>query len=139
MVEPLIAALAEPGVGTVAPLLLLPDGTINSRGNALHFLGLGLRARLWRTGGTPMPERPELFSGSGAALAFRPEILEALNAKLGLTGIFWEELFLYAEDTDLGWRMRLVGLDNQLVPASRVTHDHRFWIDAATASGERLY
>jgi hypothetical protein len=136
--QPLVAALKDPAVGTAAPLLLLPDGTVNSRGNALHFLGLGF-VQGYGEDVSRLPERPELFSGSGAALAFRPETLEAANARLGVTGIFWEELFLYAEDTDLGWRMRLAGLENRLVPAGRVTHDHRFWLDSRDGSGDRLF
>ena len=136
--QPLVAELENPGVGTAAPLLLLPDGTVNSRGNALHFLGLGF-VQGYGEAVSQVPEKPELFSGSGAALAFRAATLEAMNAQLGTTGIFWEELFLYAEDTDLGWRMRLAGLENRLVPASRVTHDHRFWLQGREASGERLF
>ena len=39
--QPLVSALDDPGVGAVTSLLLLPDGTVNARGNALHFLGFG--------------------------------------------------------------------------------------------------
>ncbi len=138
--QPLAAELENPAVGTAAALLLLPDGTVNSRGNALHFLGLGFvqgygeeASRL--PAGFPVP----LFSGSGAALAFRAATVEAMNARLGLSGIFWEELFLYAEDTDLGWRMRLAGFENRLAPTSRVTHDHRFWLQPLDAPGDRLF
>ena len=74
-------------VGTAASLLLLPDGTVDSRGNALHFLGLGF-VQGYGEAVSALPEHPTLFSGSGAALAFRPATLEALNARLGLTGIF---------------------------------------------------
>jgi GT2 family glycosyltransferase len=183
--QPLVAALDDPAVGTVAPLLLLPDGTVNSRGNALHFLGLGfvqgygetvfesskeprgelrgisevavdLRATVQKTPRSEIAgyqQKPKeasgnsiqaiqdtsIFSGSGAALAFRAATIHALNAKLGGAEIFWEDLYLYAEDTDLGWRMRLRGLDNRLVAASRVTHDHRFWLDAQKAPGDRLF
>jgi GT2 family glycosyltransferase len=133
-----VAELEDPAVGTVASLLLLPDGTVNSRGNALHFLGFGF-VQGYGEAVSELPEHPTLFSGSGAALAFRPSMLEALNARLGLSGIFWEELFLYADDTDLGWRMRLAGLENRLAPASRVTHDHRFWLQPLDALGHRLF
>jgi len=138
--QPLLAELENPAVGTAASLLFLPDGTVNSRGNALHFLGLGF-VQGYGEEASRLPERFPfpLFSGSGAALAFRPAILEAMNARLGLSGIFWEELFLYAEDTDLGWRMRLAGFDNRLVSASRVTHDHQFWLQPPDAPGERLF
>jgi GT2 family glycosyltransferase len=136
--QPLLAALEDAAVGTVAPLLLLPDGTVNSRGNALHFLGLGF-VQGYGEPVAAVPSKPALFSGSGAALAFRAATLEAMNARLGGSGIFWEELFLYAEDTDLGWRMRLAGLDNRLAPESRVTHDHRFWLQGLDAPGDRMF
>ena len=91
--QPLVAELQDPGVGTAAPLLLLPDGTVNSRGNALHFLGLGF-VQGYGEARPIVPEHPALFSGSGAALAFRAATLEAMNARLGTdSGIFWEELF----------------------------------------------
>ena len=136
--QPLVQALENSQVGTAASLLLLPDGTVNSCGNALHFLGFGFVQNY----GEPiaqLPAHPALFSGSGAALAFRPSTLEAMNARLGLSGIFWEELFLYADDTDLGWRLRMVGLDNVLAFDSRVTHDHRFWLQPMEKMGDRMF
>ena len=136
--QPLVKELEDPDVGSAASLLLLPDGTVNSRGNALHFLGLGF-VQGYGEAVTELPEHPAPFSGSGAALAFRAATLEAVNARLGLSGIFWEELFIYAEDTDFGWRMRLAGFDNRLVPASRVMHDHQFWLQPLDAPGERLF
>ena len=136
--QPLVEELRNPSVGTVVSLLLLPDGTINSRGNAVHFLGLGF-VEGYGEPAANVPDHPTLFFGSGAALAFRPATLESMNQRLGLTGIFWEELFLYADDTDLGWRMRMVGLENHLVPASRVTHDHRFWLQPLAGTGDRMF
>jgi GT2 family glycosyltransferase len=136
--QPLVTALENPRVGTVASLLLLPDGTVNSCGNALHFLGFGFVQNYGETI-AQLPARPALFSGSGAALAFRPVTLEAMNAQLGLSGIFWEELFLYADDTDLGWRVRLAGLENVLALDSRVTHDHRFWLQPLEKMGDRMF
>ncbi len=136
--EPLLAELENPNVGTVAPLLLLPDGTVNSRGNALHFLGLGF-VRGYGEAAADCPANPTIFSGSGAALAFRTATLDAMNARLGLEGIFWEDLFLYSDDTDFGWQMRMVGLENRLVPECRVTHDHRFWLTPLETAGFRLF
>jgi len=136
--QPLVTALENPRVGTVASLLLLPDGTVNSCGNALHFLGFGFVQNYGETV-AQLPVHPTLFSGSGAALAFRPATLETMNVQLGLTGIFWEELFLYADDTDLGWRMRMVGLDNVLALESRVTHDHRFWLQPLEKMSDRMF
>jgi GT2 family glycosyltransferase len=136
--EPLVSALKNPAVGTLAALLLLPDGTINARGNALHFLGLGF-VQGYGEKVEAMPAEHALFFGSGAALAFRAEVLEEMNGKLGLAGIFWEDLFLYADDTDLGWQMRMIGRENRLVPESRVTHDHQFWQQPLGGFGDRLY
>ena len=82
---------------------------------------------------------PVFFSGSGAALTFRAATLEAMNAQLGTPGIFWEELFLYADDTDLGWRMRMLRLENRLAPESRVTHDHQFRFQPGEAPEDRLF
>jgi GT2 family glycosyltransferase len=130
--------LREPAVGTAASLLLLPDGTVNSRGNALHFLGLGFV----RDYGAPVDAPPTsgagMFFGSCAAIAFRVETMEEVNRRFGTNGIFWDELFIYADDSDLGWRMRLAGCENRLVPASRITHDHRFWVDGLEAAGNKL-
>ena len=136
--QPLVTELKDPSVGTVASLLLLPDGTINSWGNALHFLGLGF-VQGYGQESSLVPDQPRLFSGSGAALAFRVATLETINAKLGTTDIFWEELFLYAEDTDLGWRMRLAGLDNRLARISAATHDHQFWTKPLDEPSDRLF
>ena len=137
--QPLLDALANPEVGTVAPLLLMPDGTINARGNGLHFLGIGFVQGFGETVLPSPEENAKLFFGSGAALAFRTATLDAVNTQLGTSGIFWEDLFLYAEDTDFGWRMRLAGFDNRLVPASHVTHDYQFWTQSGDNTGERLF
>ncbi len=137
--QPLLAALDNPEVGTVVPLLLMPDGTVNARGNGLHFLGIGFVQGFGETVLPSPQEDNHLFFGSGAALAFKTATLEAVNQRLGTSGIFWEDLFLYAEDTDLGWRMRLAGLDNRLVPVSHVTHDYRFWTQAEDDTGDRLF
>jgi N-acetylglucosaminyl-diphospho-decaprenol L-rhamnosyltransferase len=136
--QPLVAELEDSAVGTAAPLLLLPDGRVNSRGNGLHFLGLGF-VQGYGEAASAVTKDAGLFSGSGAAVAFRAATLEGMNARLGLAGIFWEELFLYAEDTDLGWRMRLAGLENRLVGESRVTHDHEFRFASGEAAEERMF
>jgi GT2 family glycosyltransferase len=137
--QALAQELEDPAVGTAASLLLLPDGTVNSRGNALHFLGLGFVRDYGAAPDAPPLAQAGMFFGSCAALAFRPETLEALNRRLGTDGIFWDELFIYADDSDLGWRMRLGAYENRLVTSSRVTHDHRFWVDGLGAAGQKLF
>ena len=41
-------------------------------------------------------------------------------------GGFWEAMFLYCEDTDLCWRLRLAGLRIVVCPDARVVHDYDF-------------
>jgi len=126
-VEPgfLLEALAVAGsaddVGSVQSLLLLhPDrDRINSTGNAIHFLGFGYcRDNGRRLAGTKLDQR-EIAYGSGAGL-----LLSA--AALRRVGLFDEILFLYHEDLDLGWRLRLAGFRNVLAPRSVIYHKYEF-------------
>jgi hypothetical protein len=53
----------------------------------------------------------------GAAFVVRRELLERLGG--------WDESgFLYYEDVELSWLLRLAGRDIQCVPASTVRHDY---------------
>lgn len=117
---PLVAALDDPGVGAVMPVLDLT----HSRGHwftsrsALNFLGFA-----WSTdSGDPIPtdlEARVVPFPSGAAFMIRRRIFEELEG-------FRQEYFLYLEDVDLGWRLRLAGYRTLMVPGSRVSHDYEF-------------
>jgi len=112
---------AHPSAGAVQPKLLRrePDGrvVIHSRGNALHYLGVGF------VGGDGEPDRPlavqPIAYASGAAVLYRASALRAV-------GTFDPALFMYHEDSDLGWRLRLAGWDVLLAPAAIVHHDYDF-------------
>jgi GT2 family glycosyltransferase len=114
-------AEAQPTAGAVQPKLLRrePDGrvVIHSRGNALHYLGVGF------VGGDGEPDRPldvrPITYASGAAALYRAAALRAV-------GTFDPSLFMYHEDSDLGWRLRLSGWDCLLAPAAVVHHDYDF-------------
>jgi GT2 family glycosyltransferase len=56
---------------------------------------------------------------SGAGVLLRASALKEI-------GLFDEELFLYHEDLDLGWRFRLAGYENVLAPNSVVYHKYEF-------------
>jgi len=122
LAEAVKVAEADEKIGSAQSLLLLhPDKEfINSTGNAIHFLGFGYcrdyRRRLsgWRHAGIK-----EIAYASGAAVLLRAEALR-------LAGLFDEELFLYHEDLDLGWRLRLAGFANVLAPHSIVYHKYEF-------------
>ncbi len=122
LVEAVRDAENDPRIGAAQSLLLLhPDKElINSTGNTIHFLGFGycLEYRKpyaqWKA-----PVRKEIAYPSGAGVLFRTAVLRKV-------GVLDEQLFLYHEDLDLGWRIRLAGYDVVLVPRSVVYHKYEF-------------
>ncbi len=117
----LAAARALPDCGSVQPLLLLGGerGLINSAGNRIHFLGFG-SCGAYRRPRAEAPASPvEIPFASGACTLFSCAALRA-------AGLFDESFFLYQEDLDLGWRLRLAGFRNYLAPGSVVYHHHSF-------------
>lgn len=122
---PLVDALDLPGVGAAMPVIDLTyrPGHFFTSGSQLTFLGFA-----WSTdSGQPIPANlttQEVPFPSGAAFVIRRTLFDQLG---GLRPGF----FLYLEDVDLGWRLRLVGLRTVQVPASRVSHDYDFERHAA--------
>ena len=117
-VTALARRLEDPGVGVAQARLRLlrqPE-LLNSSGNVLHVSGLA-----WPGGyENPADELTELREAayaSGAALAIRAELFREL-------GGFTEELFLYQEDLELCWRVRLRGLAIVVDPEADVLHDY---------------
>ena len=106
----------DPGIGAAQALVLHPDGTVNTAGNRLHYLGFS-----WApNGGSPPAGAPrEVTVGSGACLLVPAHRFREV-------GGFWEEMFLYCEDTDICWRLRLAGLRIAVCPQARVRHDYEF-------------
>lgn len=125
LVKAVAAAKADPKVGSVQSLLLLsPDKElVNSTGNAVHFLGFGYCVDYRRKAVDVQKEyagkKPEIAYGSGAGVLFRCSLL----AKIGLLD---DELFMYHEDLDLGWRIRLAGYKNIFAPESVIYHKYEF-------------
>lgn len=118
-----LVAVAEthPAAGAVQPKLLRRDRdggvVLHSRGNELHYLGVGF------VGGDGEPDqaldvRPIAYA-SGACALYRARALRE-------AGGFDPALFMYHEDSDLGWRLRLAGWDTLLAPAAVVHHDYDF-------------
>ncbi|MGZ6125547.1 MAG: glycosyltransferase family 2 protein, partial [Myxococcales bacterium] len=119
--EALAVAAADQGLGGVQSLLLLADDRerVNTWGNAVHFLGFGYCGGLGAAA-SEAPRAPvEIAFASGAAVLFR---LDALLA----AGLFDDDLFLYQEDMDLSWRLRLSGWRLALAPRSVVFHKYAF-------------
>ena len=121
LVEAVALARSEPRTGAVQSLLLLASerDLVNTAGNAMHFLGLGYVTR-YREPASAVPTEPaEIAIASGAAVLYRSSALREV-------GLLDEELFLYHEDFDLGWRLRLGGYTARLAPRSVVFHKYEF-------------
>jgi GT2 family glycosyltransferase len=112
--------LAEPAVGIVMARLRLLDRPelLNSWGTEVHVSGIG-----WAGGyGEPadsLREVRDVPAPSGAAMAIRSETFREL-------GGFAEELFMYLEDLELGWRARIAGYRVVVDPAADVLHEYEF-------------
>ena len=90
-----------------AGIVVCPDG-----------LSIG-RGRLER--GERYNREEEVFFGSGCCLMARREMLE--DVKVG-DEYFDESFFMYADDTDLGWRAALRGWKSIYAPDALVYHLH---------------
>ena len=114
-------AEAHPEAGAVQPKLLRRDAAgetvLHSRGNELHYLGVGF------VGGDGEPDRPlevqPIAYASGAGVLYRASALHQV-------GTLDPALFMYHEDSDLGWRLRLAGWETLLAPDAVLHHDYDF-------------
>jgi GT2 family glycosyltransferase len=118
--EALAAALADPEIGVAVPrIVLLDDPTrLNAAGNVVHLTGLSWPGH-WGEPADSAGELRDVPYASGSALAIRAETFREL-------GGFAAELFLYQEDLELSWRVRLAGLRVVLEPAATVVHAYRY-------------
>jgi hypothetical protein len=123
-VSELVKAIeSDEKIGAVqARLMLYPDkDKINSLGNDTHFLGFGYcknykeKYDVAKVGEDLKP----IFYPSGAAVLFRGSTLKEV-------GLLDEELWMYNEDQDLGWRVWLTGYSCILANSAVVYHKYEF-------------
>jgi GT2 family glycosyltransferase len=118
--DSLVALLdSRPDAGVVCPLILLESdpGRINAAGQNLNKTGLGFNRWLDKpreiAGEEPFP----VTGLHGAAFVIRKPLLERLGG--------WDESgFLYFEDVELSWLLRIAGSEIWCAPASTVSHDY---------------
>jgi GT2 family glycosyltransferase len=113
------AADGDPTVGAVSSKLLFmdPPDTIQNAGVLMLTDGSG-GDRGFRERDTGQFEaREEVFGACGAGALYRREMLDDVG---GLDPTF----FMYYEDTDLSWRMRLAGWKILYEPEAVVDHVH---------------
>jgi GT2 family glycosyltransferase len=113
---------SHPKTGAVNPLLLLPDGRVNACGQNIHITALGFN-RLLGSSTADVPGEPFEVSGIQGAVFALP------RATLNLIGGMDQDGFLYHEDVDLSWRLRLAGFDLYCIPAARANHDYVLSMD----------
>ncbi|WP_196250840.1 glycosyltransferase family 2 protein [Cellulomonas sp. JZ18] len=100
---------------------------VNSTGNVLRTDGYGVdRGWLARADGHHPPR--EVFGFCGAGVALRTDALRDV-------GLFDEDFFLYYEDSDLSWRLRLAGYRVEYAQDAVLHHEHA----ASTREGSDLF
>lgn len=100
-------------------LVLAQDpALLNSRGNALQYLGFGFCLGYKERIDAPHDNTP-VFYASGAAVLIRRSAIETI-------GFFEPSYFMYHEDVDLSWRARLAGYEIAYAKDSVVAHRYEF-------------
>lgn len=125
-IEQLVSFLdSHSTVAAVQPLILRDETPqrVNSFGNAIHILGFGYALGDGDALSSVAPDRLrvpcEVAYASGAALLVRVAALDGEDP-------FDPSFFMYHEDLDLGWRLRLRGWTSYIVPEARVVHRYDF-------------
>jgi len=106
-------------IGAVQSKLLLPDGRINSLGNDLHYLGFGFCRDYKQADHRASAQTVEINFASAAGALYRLSALKQV-------GLFDQDFFLYHEDSDLSWRLKLAGYSVILALNSVVIHKYKF-------------
>jgi GT2 family glycosyltransferase len=106
------------GIAMARLRLLDRPELLNSGGTVLHLSGLAWAGRYGEPAET-LCEVEDVAAPSGAGMAIRRDLFRDL-------GGFTEELFMYLEDTGLGWRAHLKGLRVVVVPRADVYHEYEF-------------
>ncbi len=118
--------LGEPGVGSVAPLILRATGVEpEQRLDIVDAAGMTIDRRRKNSlvgHGDPRAqhERPgDVFGGDGACVLYRRE---ALNAVAVGAEVFDEDMALWASDADVAWRVREAGYRCVFEPTAVAWH-----------------
>lgn len=106
----------KPGWGAWMPLLLLPDGKVNSAGNIIHVSGLSWVSHLGDDA-SDFTKSHEVSLLSGACMVIRKKVWDEI---VGFAEI------MYYEDVDISLRMRLRGHKLGILPKVHIEHDYVF-------------
>ena len=117
--KPLVRVFeSRPEIAAVNPLIVLADGKgINAAGQDIHITGLGFNRGLGELASSIDGEPFSVSGIQGGAFLIRRTLLEKIGG-MDTTG------FLYHEDVNLSWLLRLMGFHFCCVPESVVHHDY---------------
>lgn len=121
--EPLVEAMeTDRNIGAIQSLIMLYPDTdlINSTGNSFHYLGLGYCNNLRRKiKDLVLPAVAETAYASGAAILLRADLLNKF-------GLWDEDFFLYHEDIEYSFRLKIAGYKIAVARDSIFYHKYSF-------------
>ena len=118
---------SSPDVGIAqSKVLLYPQNEeewkapkINTLGNIMHFLGFGFTSA-YKENDREIAGYPEITGyASGCSFITSKEVIEKI-------GMYDEEYYMYHDDVEMSWRVRLAGYKLILVPDSIIYHKYEF-------------
>lgn len=115
---PLVEALVkDASVAAACSKLLFMENphVINATGGGMNYLGYGYDLGIYENNGNALNKTTDVFFPTAAACLVRKSAFCEI-------GGFDKRFFMYHEDVDLGWRLRLAGYRIVYVPESVVFH-----------------
>jgi len=112
----LVEIIAQPNVGAVQSKLLLMSSpnVVDCAGGFIDYYGYAFEKGNGKDA-SGYTQGSECFYAKGASMLLKREVLKE-------TGLFDKDIFIYYDETDLCWRIRLAGYRILYVPTSIVYH-----------------
>ena len=119
--EMIAVADSDEKIGSVQPLIYIHGHTdiINTDGNQIHFLGFAYCGNYKKKINAIDVVSKEITYASGAGMMVKNRVFREL-------GLFEEKLFIYHDDVEFGWRMRMAGYKIFLAPKAKIFHKYVF-------------
>ncbi len=115
--SPLVKETQKENIVAVQPIVYLFDKeTINLTGKVTHYLAFDWLEN-FKTKHTP--KKQQIYSLSGSGILLDKEIFFEV-------GGFDENYFMYYEDSDLSWKINLIGKKIIFNPNSKLYHDYKY-------------
>ncbi len=112
---------SNPSYGAIMPKLMLHPKIeyINNLGVKIQFLGFGYGDHADEKDEGQLKEVAKINYCSGACVMLSTELIKKI-------GLFDNEMFMYLEDLDLGWKISLLGYYNVITPRTFIYHKYNF-------------